>query len=242
MATIINLSGIEDAKDTYKTYYVRIIFEGRNYYKIGKCNGSIARRFGREPITTIIEIIHIWLHSSSEKAERHEDKLFRQYKHGDLPFMFNCGPLTRYNRSQGNTEVFSHDVIGGEPAPFFFKARIFYRDENTCYARVYPDGDPRQPWSEHINDYWLQRSLYPQDQYEGSIYQIPLLSTKTAVTLATSWCLEDLVENKLFSAPLTKRVVLDALEREIIIKEWSDYWIMDFDSSRGFTIPGDIWI
>ena len=66
----------------------------------------------------------------------------------------------------------------------FLKLGFFYRDENTCYARVYPDGDPRQPWSEHINDYWLQRSLYPQDQYEGSIYQIPLLSTKTAVTFS----------------------------------------------------------
>ena len=85
--------------------------------KIGKCNGSVARRFRQEPETTIIEIIHIWVHATSDKAEQHEAKLFRQYKHGDLPFRYDAGPLTKYGRSQGNTEVFSHDVIGGEPAP-----------------------------------------------------------------------------------------------------------------------------
>lgn len=241
MATVINLSGVDDAKNTFKTYYIRIIFEGRTYYKIGKCNGSVARRFGREPETTIIEIIHIWVHANSDKAERHEAKLFRQYKHGDLPFNYDAGPLTKYGRSQGNTEVFSHDVIGGEPAPFWFKVRIFYNEGPEGYTRAYPDGDPRKPWEGRVDGDWLDRFLYPQNHYEGSLYQIPLLSTKTAVTLATYECLDNRIENKLFYAPLTKRVVLDAIEREIIITDWSDYWIMDFESSRGFTNPG-IWI
>lgn len=240
MATIINLSNVEDAKDTFKTYYVRIIFEGRKYYKIGKCNGSITRRFSREPEATIIEILHIWLHQTSEKAENHERKLFRQYKHGDLPFRFDVGPLSKNGKSHGNTEVFSHDVIGGESAPFSFKVRIFYNEYEESYARVYPDGDPRKPWEDRAWGPWLERSLYPQNNYEGSLYQIPLLSTKAAVTLATYDCLNSLIENNHFYAPLTKRVVLDAFEREIIITSWSDYWMMDFESSRGFTIPGDI--
>ena len=238
MATIINLSGVDDTKEGYKTYYVRIIYDDVAYYKIGKCKGCVTRRFAREPDTTIIEILNIWNHTTENKAFTHEHKMLeKDFKHGDRPFFGRCGPLTK--KTMGNTEVFSHDVLNGEPAPFTYLVRIFYENMVTTYTTGYADNNPKEPWSWLYGEVrYMDFAFGPQDHDQGLIYQVPLLSHENTVTLATHDYLHDshpdsnYFPSKIYSRPLTKKIAHHALDQSIIIYDWKDYYKMDFEGKE----------
>lgn len=109
MANIENISETEDSSNGWKVYYLKILADGDEFYKIGVCKGSVKKRFSKEPNETVIKILKIWPHDSESKAYQHESKLFKDYP-GDRPYIGRCGPL----KFGGNTETYSHDVIGGQ--------------------------------------------------------------------------------------------------------------------------------
>lgn len=128
MAPVItNSSPLSDDDQFWKTYYLRVSADGGIFYKIGRCKGSVKRRYRQEPPDTEIEILQLWPHKTETAAIRHEEKLFRTHK-GDRPFIGRCGPF----RFGGNTETYSHDVIGGKPPPSFYIVRI-YRKLPGCH-------------------------------------------------------------------------------------------------------------
>jgi hypothetical protein len=154
-AEIINVSGEPDIDGEPKTYDLQIDREGYTYWKLGRTVKSLARRFAREPNTTLITVRQIWRHNTERQAENHEVKLFRRHK-GDMPFIGKMGPLI----GGGNTEVYSHDVARGEPSPKTFKVlRINpsgWRDTLTCYV----DFDPYSRWPTQYN--WVPALFCPQ--------------------------------------------------------------------------------
>jgi hypothetical protein len=156
LATVTNLSGVEDADGVPKTYYLRIRAFGRTFYKIGLTERSIARRFCKEPATCVIEILRLWHHKTLLKAEAHEARLFRENKHVWKPYIGRVGPL----RGGGNTEVFIYDVLGGEAQPTMMNVWCFDREGWKEEHAIYTDVDPYRCFS--FKPRWVQRYYAPQ--------------------------------------------------------------------------------
>jgi hypothetical protein len=156
VATIVNLSGEPDIDGEPKTYDLEIEHEGERYWKLGLTCQTIAKRFRAEPRTTRIVVRQLWRHKTVVKAEAHEQKLFRLHK-GDLPFIGKMGPLVK----GGNTEVFSHDAVGGRAPPATFKAVVFgsdgWSDTHVCHL----DYDPYSRWETQYR--WVPALVEPQE-------------------------------------------------------------------------------
>lgn len=172
MAKVTNLSGQEDVAGVPKTYYLRIKAFGRDFYKFGHTGQRIADRFKKEPLACEIEIVDLWLHKTLTQALVLEARLDRKYrKAGFLPYIGKVGPL----RGGGNTEVYTHDVLGGEPAPETVLIRAWSErgwDESHRFA---PQFDPYAPFS--YRPFWVENYyapatpslLMPQQSRDGKL-------------------------------------------------------------------------
>ena len=144
-----------DIDGEHKTYDLRIECDGLYYWKIGVTGKRITQRFSKEPSSTIITVRQLWRHKSEIKAASHEEKLFRRYK-GSRPFIGKMGPLI----GGGNTEVFSHDAINGEPPQATFLAHVIGPDGWGETHRCYVDYDPYSQW--HTQYGWIPALIQPQ--------------------------------------------------------------------------------
>jgi|GEM_PF-6107218 len=154
-AEVINESGEPDEEGEPKTYDLLIEREGDCYWKFGMTCKKLARRFAHEPRSTRITVRRLWRHKTEAKALSHENGLFRRHK-GDRPCIGKMGPLL----GGGNTEVYSHDVANGEPAPHTFTVQSFDPqgggDRFLCYSAF----DPYSRWETQYG--WVEAGIRPQ--------------------------------------------------------------------------------
>lgn len=223
---IVNSSGQDDAQEGWKSYYLRVQADGGKFYKIGICKGSVKKRYSREPTETEIEILKIWPHAKESVAVRHEQQLFKTYP-GDRPFIGRCGPF-RYG---GNTETFSHDVIGGERGPHSFVARMYSMRHGILHTTGYSGTNPRARYSHLYGTVRYMDYLFgPKDVGEGEFYQIPALSAPDRIVIATERYLEHMLEHTTPSDRIfPKRLAQDALQNPILVRWWTDYDLMRFE-------------
>ncbi len=235
-ATIFNVSDVEDADSGYKTYYIRITTDDGVYYKIGRCAGSVKKRYSKEPSDTTIEILKLWEHKTEDKAISHEERLLKSNP-GDMPFIGKCGPLTK----GGNTETYSHDVMGGGPPPFSYIARMYSMRETRLHAVAYPSNNPRDPYMHlHGKVRYMDYSFGPEDTDEGSYLQVPTLSHPKSVSLATEEFLTAILEHGYTG--MSKKHAKDALDRYILVFDWADYSKMDFEGSEFKVGKYETWV
>lgn len=236
MAEIIsNLSGQEDSNAGWKTYYLHITTKEGDFYKIGCCTGSVAKRYSKESKDVVIEILKLWIHKSEDAAIIHENRLLKDNR-GDMPFIGRCGPL----RHGGNTETYSHNVLGGESPPVSYIVRMHSMKYGRLYAKAYPYENPRDPYSFlHGQVKYMDYSFGPEEVDEGGYLQVPALSHEKSVTIATEEMLMAIVERGYQGIP--KRHAKDALEGQIRIYCWSDYSRMLFEGKEFSGRNGD-WV
>lgn len=235
-ATILNVSGVEDLDAGYKTYYIRITTDDGVYFKIGRCAGSVKKRYLKEPSDTTIEILKLWVHKTEDKAMSHEERLLKSNP-GDRPFIGKCGPLTK----GGNTETYSHDVIGGEKPPFNYIVRMYSMRQMRLHAVAYPSNNPRNPYMHlHGTVRYMDYSFGPEDTIEGSYLQVPSLSHPKSVTIATEEFLTAILERGYTG--MQKKHAKDALDRYIIVYDWADYSKMSFEAPEFKVGRYDDWV
>lgn len=234
-AIIINLSGQEDLSSGWKTYYLHISTKIGDYYKIGRCTGSVTKRYSKESKEIVIEILNIWIQKSENAAIAHEARLFRENV-GDMPYIGRCGPL----KHGGNTEIYSHDVLGGESPPVSYIACMHSMVHGKLYAKAYPYENPKDAYSFLYGQVrYMDYSFGPEELGEGCYLQVPSLSHEKSVVLATEEMLIAILENGYQGIP--KKHAKDALERQIQIDNWSDYSEMIFEG-REFTGKNGDWV
>lgn len=240
MAAIVeNVSGVEDAAEGWKTYYLRVHADHNVFYKIGVCKGRVSKRYSKESAETRIEILKIWPQESEEAALRYEDVLFKIHS-GDRPFVGRCGPF----KHGGNTETYSHDVIGGEPPPHNYIVRIYRLHGVRLHTIGYSGANPRSNY-EHLHGEvkYMDYSFGPEDVDEGPYLQVPYLSHSTTVTIATRDFLENLLEDHCPSRrDFPKKLAADALKRYIVVSDWTDYSAMEFEGSPFHVDKWDDWV
>lgn len=223
---IVNSSDQEDGREGWKSYYLRVRADGGTFYKIGICKGSVKNRYSKEPSDTEIDILKIWPHPKESAAFRHEVQLFKTYL-GDRPFIGRCGPF----RHGGNTETFSHDVIGGERGPHSFVVKMYSVSSGILHTTGYSRENPRaRYWHLYGTVRYMDYLWGPKDTGEGDFYQIPALSAPDRVVIATESYLEHMLEvttpaNRSFP----KRLAVDALNNPILVRSWTDYDRMRFE-------------
>lgn len=192
---IINESGEPDVDTEPKTYDIEIEHEGELYWKLGMTCQSLAKRFKANPPSVTITIRQIWRHRTEAQAVRHEQSLFRKYK-GDMPFIGKMGPLLR----GGNTEVFSHDVVRGEPPPKTFDAFVFndlgWRDKYKCYVEY----DPYSRWETQYG--WVPCLLGPQ----FTAVAVREKSTVSRLVVCSVEHLENIIRGQRYTPSISKRV------------------------------------
>lgn len=229
MATIINNSGVEQNSKGFHTYYIKIEKDGATYYKLGYATGTIKKRYGKEPPEVRITILKLWVHTTENKMWAHEAKLFKQYK-GDRPFIGRCSPLLF---AKGSTEVYSHDVMGGEPPPHSFVVRIYSLSDICLHTVGYSGFNPRSQFSHLCGQVPYMNYLWgPVDIGEGDYYQIPQLSAKERVVIATESFLTNRVDECTPSERwFPKKWAVEALSQPIIVRSWSDHVLMNFEGT-----------
>lgn len=86
-------------------YYIKIVKENLEYYKIGITNRSVQERFKTEPKTTDIKIIFEKPFLNGYKAREEEQSILKQFAkyRQNIPELLVSG---------GNTELFEFDVLG----------------------------------------------------------------------------------------------------------------------------------
>ena len=233
MAPIVkNCSSLEDDNVGWKTYYLRILYNSEWFYKIGRCKGSVRARFSKEANDLIIEILQIWKHSTASDCEAHEYDLFSKNT-GDRPYFGKCGPLS----FGGNTEVFSHDVMRGEPSPKSFIAKMLTNSRYGLLVRGYPDRNPLLSFRHLIGQYrYMDTMLGPPDIDEGVFLQVPTLSAPGHVVIATVDWLESLASGKFaVHRSFTRKLASETLELSITVRFWEDYKNMRF-WGKGFRV------
>lgn len=226
-ATVENLSDGIDAQDVWKTYYVCIRVDGDLHYKFGTCKGTIKRRYAKEPAKTEVQILKIWHHPTEQAAFLHKEQLFEEFP-GDRPYIGRCGPLVH----GGNTDTYSHDVMGGESAPHTYIVRLYSLQEGCLHTLGYSGFNPRKKY--HLlygTVKYMEYSFGPEESVEGPYLQVPQLSSEDSVTIATANYLEDLSEGQVYTRGFPKKWAFDALERYITIRYWSDYCHMEFEGA-----------
>ena len=223
MATVENLTDLEDDSDGWKTYYIRIVVLGCIFYKIGRCKGSVKNRFHQEPRDTLIQIIRIWQHKSEALSCKHEAKLEKE-GNGFRPYIGRCGPLVH----GGNTEVYPYDLMGGESPPINYIARMHSNRYGELHTRALVD-------SECIDSYrylegevrYMDYAFGPKDAGEGAYLQVPLASNRKIVTVATEEQLEQYVSSS--GRSKERKWAEDALDRYVMVSSWSDYHDFSFE-------------
>lgn len=225
---IIKSAEIEDDSVSFKTYYLKVTYKDEVFYKIGICKGSIRQRYKKENSDLQIEIIKLWKHDTQKNATNHEIELFKQYP-GDRPYIGRCGPFG----FGGNTETFSHDVINGEKPPFSYQAKLFTLSNITEIVTGYPDRNPLLAFKHLYKQAFYMETLWgPPEEDEGVFLQVPSLSSRTHVVLATVGYLEDaLLPERPAYRYFPKRDVRDTLERSITVRSWADYYDMKFEGN-----------
>ena len=169
-----NMSGEEDPLSGYKTYYLRILADDAVFYKFGRCAGSIKQRFSKERPDLEIEVLRMWHHKSHRSAEKHEIHLFESFP-GDRPYIGRCGPF----RFGGNTETFSHDVMGGEPAPHSYWVRMYSERQGCVHTRAYSGSDPRTPYRHLIGKFRIWILLMDLEvKVRASLYKLLILAVQ----------------------------------------------------------------
>jgi hypothetical protein len=110
---------------------------------------------------------------------------------------------------------------------------IGYSDVNPKSAYEYLHGEVR----------YMDYSFGPAEIDEGPYLQVPRLSHRKTVTIATSEFLEDLLrEDCPARKDFPKSCATDALGRYIIVSDWTDYSNMVFDGFRFTVGPWDDWV
>lgn len=236
--TFLNSSGAVDDGDTWKTYYLRVTFNGENFYKIGVCKGKVQARYRKESSDVAIHLLRLWTHQSETAAAKHESALFKQHT-GDRPYIGRCGPF----RFGGNTETFSHDVIGGEPPPPMYVAKLYALERCGVLATGYSKRNPLLSFRHLFGQVRYMDTMWGPPDFDNDVFlQVPLLSSSNTVVLATAAFLEDALLPERPSKPwFPKRAARDALERSITVRQWSDYADMKFEG-KGFKVSKwDAW-
>lgn len=232
----INESGIDDNDTGWKTYYVKFSIDGdKDFYKFGKCQGAVKKRFQREKEILRLSVQKIWQHNTEDDALRHEESLFRKHK-GDRPFIGSLGPL----KHGGNTEVYSHDVFGDQEPPETYIAKLWSIESYGELKLVYADWNPQEEFV-HLCKFPLKHFDGPEDIGEGKWYLVPTLSTSERVALATSDFLEKIQNGSLHMGRLfTKKHAADAITNSIIVCGWydrkskfSNTWLFNAKKSYG---------
>lgn len=231
MATINNLSGVEDAESP-KVYYIQIRVDDGVFWKLGTSIRSVRRRFASEPRETEIDILKIWNYPTKEKAVEAEYRLRRKIK-GDLPYLGRCGPLI----NGGNAETYCHDALNGTAAPESYWVKIFTMKSYTCEV-AYTGFNPRERYGHLFGEVRYMDYLYgPGESGEGHFFQVPTLSSRTHVVIASDQYLYAMIERGGHTEKrIKKHDAQDALRRYIVIKYWgADYMKMQFLGS-GFSL------
>lgn len=231
LATILNSSGVSD-HDEPKVYYIRLTVDGVWYWKLGMCSQSLRKRFSGEPRSTFIEILKLWPKETAEKAKVAEAKLRAKLK-GDLPFLGRCGPLKR----GGNAETYSHDALNGAPCPDRYFVKMFTTRMYTVEV-AYINHNPRALFSHlHGEVRYMDYLFGPKDAGEGHFFQVPLLSSRSHVVVATDEYLYAMLERRTdIEKKISRLAAEDALKRYIIVKTWKeDYPRMVF-LGTGFSL------
>lgn len=228
-AKLTNLSGVEDSPDGWHTYYIRITVDGRRHYKLGMCKGLVRKRYSKEPSTTAIDLLKLWIHESEQQALAHESQLFKQYP-GDQPYIGRCGPL----RHGGNTETYSHDVVAGEPPPHRYTVMMLSDEHIPLYTYGYSGANPKEPYRHLYGEVkYMDYSFGPEDSY----LQVPHLSHPDAVTLATYDYLVNQVEHyRARRAQFLADKFQSAINYCLFVSKWTDHSRMRFESLQPFTV------
>lgn len=225
MPRIVNPFDEVDRTSEFKTYYIRLENEDGVFFKIGRCKGRFSKRFNKESSDLEIEVKSLWGHKTEEQAERHERRLFRENP-GDMPYVGRCGPL----EFGGNLEVYSHDVMAGEPAPKSYLVRVLTMASSPRYAIGYCDVNPRALYADLVGVVaYMDYALGPPEVHEGRYIQVPHMSARESVTIATEAFLDDALSEW---AGERKKSALEAyryaLEAGCTVHDWSDYRLMKF--------------
>lgn len=88
-------------------YYLRVDDGGETYYKIGITNRTVAERFAGKDLEKITIIFQKLFQKGSE-ARAAEKKILSQFAH-------HLAGVDGVLKSGGNTELFSHDILGAIP-------------------------------------------------------------------------------------------------------------------------------
>lgn len=210
MATVINQSGKEDAKGVYKTYYLRILHKGRFFWKIGQTVNRIQDRFKKEPPECEIVIVDLWHHTTALKCDNHEAKLFKLYKSGALPYIGKTGPL----RGGGNTEVFCHDVMGGEAPPERVQVVAWNEDGWQDRYEFFADFDPYELFPTGFA--WLQRYYAPPTLS----YLVPNESSEKRIVVADCALVQSIDDGTGWNNIIKKKSIKAALEASFIVTDY----------------------
>lgn len=231
MATVNNLSGFED-NELPKVYYIRIRVDGGVFWKLGTSTRSVRKRFASESRETEIDILKIWSYPTKEKAREAEYKLRGKIK-GDLPYLGRCGPLIK----GGNAETYCHDALNGAAPPDSYWVKIFTTKSIICEV-AYTGFNPRERYKHLYGKVRYMDYLYgPGESGEGHFFQIPTLSSRTHVVIASDQYLYAMTERGgHIEKKIKKQDAQDALRRYIVVKDWNaDFLKMQFLGS-GFSL------
>jgi hypothetical protein len=233
MATVTNISNVEDIDHGWKTYYLRVEVGGNVFFKIGVCKGAVSKRYAKEPKDTHLQILKIWGHLSEAAAYAYEERLFKEFP-GDRPYIGRCGPFTK----GGNTETYSHNVLEGEPPPHRYVVRMCSLEHMDLHTYGYSARNPKQLYAHLSGEVkYMDYSFGP----EGSYLQVPLLSSQDAVVLATWDYLQDHIDG--FSATKhSANWAQNALLTGVAVNAWSDYSKMRFEGGGFHVGPYDVWV